>query len=88
MSAAIGGADIIYVMPADYQLKGETSTLTRRIARNVQHLLQMESHLDQVIDPAAGSYFIENLTRLLCAEAWQEFKSIERKGGYSKIVHL
>lgn len=88
MAAAIGGADMIYVMPADYQLRGQTSPLTRRIARNVQHLLQMESHLDQVIDPAAGSYYIERLTRHLCEEAWQQFQRIESKGGYLKLVNL
>ncbi len=88
MAAAIGGADIIYVMPADYQIKGETSKLTRRIARNVQHLLQMESHLDQVVDPAAGSYYIEQLTRHLCEEAWQQFQRIESKGGYLQLVNL
>lgn len=88
MAAAIGGADIIYVMPADYQLRGETSSQTRRIARNVQHLLQMESHLDQVIDPAAGSYYIEQLTRHLCEEAWQQFQRIEAKGGYLQLVNL
>ncbi len=88
MAAAIGGADLIYVLPADYQQKGESTSFSRRIARNVQHLLQMESHLDQVIDPAAGSYYIERLTRHLCEEAWQEFQHIERQGGYSQVVEL
>ena len=88
MSAVIGGADIVYVTPSDYQITGDSTAFSRRIARNAQHLLQLESHLDQVVDPAAGSYFIENLTRELAAEAWQQFQKIESQGGYSKIVHL
>lgn len=88
MSAAIGGADMIFIPPADYPIKGESTSFSRRIARNVQHLLQMESHLDQVIDPAAGSYFIEQLTRQFCDNAWAQFQRIEKKGGYLQLVDL
>ncbi|MEO0723417.1 MAG: methylmalonyl-CoA mutase family protein [Bacteroidota bacterium] len=88
MSAVVGGADLVYITPSDYQITGDSTSFSRRIARNAQHLLQLESHLDQVVDPAAGSYFIENLTRELANEAWQQFQQIERKGGYSQIVHL
>jgi methylmalonyl-CoA mutase len=43
---------------------------SRRIARNVQHLLKMESAMDEVADPAAGSYYVETLTGQLAEKAW------------------
>lgn len=82
MSAAIGGASIIYVLPSNAFSFQESTSFTRRMARNVQHILQMESHLDKVADPAAGSYFVEALTDKLCTEAWAIFQDIESKGGY------
>jgi len=66
MSAVIGGVDVLTVLPSD--ITGEETMPTDfslRMARNVQHILKMESHFDWVADPAAGSYFIENLTEKL-----------------------
>ena len=54
-----------------------------RIARNVELLLKHESHFDQVVDPAGGSYYIENLTDSIANEAWKLFREIEEKGGYT-----
>lgn len=71
MSAVIGGVDRLTVMPSD----AASSSFARRIARNVQHLLKMESALDRVIDPAAGSYYIELLTQTLGEKAWGKFRS-------------
>ncbi len=82
MSAVIGGVDTIYIAPADSKEQAEGTPFTRRIARNVQHLLQMESHLDHVVDPAAGSYYIEQLTDKLAEKAWKQFQQIEQLGGY------
>ncbi len=65
MSAIIGGADRLYVLPANAALKEAPTSFTRRIARNVQHLLRLESHLGRPVDPAAGSYYLEQLTDLL-----------------------
>jgi methylmalonyl-CoA mutase len=65
MSAILGGADKISVTPSDTAQNPASSPFARRIARNVQHLLRLESHLDKVIDPAAGSYYIEEMTRQL-----------------------
>lgn len=56
---------------------------SKRIARNVELLLKHESHFDQVVDPAGGSYYIENLTESIAAEAWKLFLEIEQKGGYA-----
>ncbi len=82
MSAATGGADIIYVLPANSALMENSTPFTRRMARNVQHILKMESHFNRVADPAAGSYYIENLTDMFARRAWELFQEIESKGGY------
>ena len=67
MSAVIGGAEMLILQPT------EDSDFGRRIARNVQHLLTMESYLDKVVDPSAGSYYIETLTDKLAAAVWERF---------------
>lgn len=85
MAAAIGGANVIFIRPANYKLRKPATSFTRRMARNVQHLLQMESHLDRVVDPAAGSYYIEQLTKALAEQAWQHFQEIEAQGGFGKM---
>jgi len=83
MSAALGGADSITVLPFDF-VSGKTSELGIRIARNQQLLLKGESHFDKVNDPAAGSYYVENLTDELIENAWDLFLEVEEKGGYLK----
>lgn len=85
MSAAIGGVDEITVLPHDFVLGGE-SEFGDRIARNVQLLLKEESHFDKVADPSAGSYYIENLTKMLAEEAWAEFLKVEEQGGFLKAM--
>ncbi len=82
MAAVIGGVDRLYVRPADFSKKEAGSSFTRRIARNVQHILKMESHLDRVADPGAGSYYIEKLTEKLAGVAWAEFQELEEKGAF------
>jgi methylmalonyl-CoA mutase len=71
MSAIIGGADALTVTPSDSKL-GEPTLFSRRLARNVQHILRLEGHLDKVIDPSAGSYYIETMTQELCAKAREQ----------------
>lgn len=83
MSAVIGGADRLYVRPANMVKKENPRPFTLRIARNVQHLLKMESYLNRVIDPAAGSYYVEALTHKLAEEAWGKFQEIEAKEEFS-----
>lgn len=73
MSAVIGGAQYIKVLPYDAGREQQAkypASFGRRIARNVQHLLKMESGLDQIPDPAAGSYYVENLTRMIAERSW------------------
>ena len=83
MSAAIGGVYSLEVTPFDASFENPTE-FSKRIARNVELLLKHESHFDQVVDPAGGSYYIENLTQSLAAEAWKLFLEIEEKGGYAE----
>lgn len=74
MSAAIGGADRITVLPYDAGREAQAqypATFSRRIARNVQHLLKLESGFDVLADPAAGSFYIEKLTNQLAESAWK-----------------
>lgn len=77
MSAIIGGADRLVVLPSDSKT-GKTSSFSRRIARNVQHLLKMESFMDKVVDPASGSYYIEKMTDIFVEKAWEEFLEMEK----------
>lgn len=81
ISAVMGGCDSLCVLP--YNETFETpSGFSSRIARNQQHVFKEESYLHKIADIGAGSYYIENLTDELAAKAWEEFKLIERKGGF------
>lgn len=75
MSAVIGGANRLYIYPSDAFKQPNGTTFSRRIALNVQHLMQQQSYLDRVIDPGAGSYFIETLTDELAVKAWALFQA-------------
>ena len=68
MSATLGGVDSLTVQPFDVTYQ-ESDNFSERIARNQQLLLKEESHFDKVIDPAAGSYYIEHLTNALAEQA-------------------
>lgn len=86
MSAALAGVDSITVTPFDapYETPDDFS---ERIARNQQFLLKEESHLDKVVDPAGGSYYVETLTVSIANEAWKLFLEIEDKGGFLACVN-
>lgn len=81
MSAALAGVDSITVTPFDAQYK-TPDDFSERIARNQQFLLKEESHLDKVVDPAGGSYYVETLTAAIAQEAWKLFLDVEEKGGF------
>jgi methylmalonyl-CoA mutase len=85
MSAAIGNTDSMTILPFDFPYKDE-SEISRRIARNQQLILKEEAYLDKIIDPAAGSYYIENLTHAIAMPAWELFKVIEEKGGLIECI--
>jgi methylmalonyl-CoA mutase len=77
LSAVIGGCDALTVEPFGFD---------EHVAVNVQRLLQEESHLDAVADPAGGSYYIESLTDSIAREAWKLFQQVEAEGGYAKAL--
>ncbi len=81
MSAILGGTDSLTVLPFDSVFR-EPDEFSERIARNQQLILKEEAYFDKVADPAAGSYYIENLTNLIAENAWKLFLEIEEKGGY------
>lgn len=81
MSAAIAGVDSLEVLPFDYSFR-KPGEFSNRIARNVQSILKEESHFNKVVDPSAGSYFIENLTESIAQTAWALFTKVEEMGGY------
>ena len=83
MSAIIGGANSVEALPVYEQDKSESS-ISLRIARNIQHLLMEESYLQQAGDVASGSYYIESLTEQLSNAAWDMFLHIEKMGGISE----
>ncbi len=85
MSAALAGVDSIETLPFDLQYKCPDE-FSERIARNQQLLLREESHLDKVVDPAGGSYYIEVLTASIAEQAWKLFLDVEEKGGFCAIV--
>jgi methylmalonyl-CoA mutase len=79
-AAIVGGCDALIVQPYD-RLDPESDALGRRIARNTQLILKLESHLGFVEDPAAGSYYLETLTHQLAEAAWALLQDIEAAGG-------
>jgi methylmalonyl-CoA mutase len=80
LSAGVGGADAVTVLPFDSAL-GLPDDFARRIARNTQSILLDETNLARVIDPAGGSWYVERLTGQLAQAGWDWFQQIERAGG-------
>jgi len=79
-AAGTGGADGVSVTPFDSEI-GQPGSLGRRIARNTQIVLQDESSLGRIADPAAGSWYVESLTDEVARAGWQRFRQIEEEGG-------
>lgn len=84
--AGVGGAESVLVFPFDIAIPGgfpgTARSFARRIARNTQLLLLEESHVGRVLDPAAGSWYVEDLTGQLAQQAWEHFQAIEERGGF------
>lgn len=87
MSSIIAGIDSLTVntFNAVYE---KPSDFSERIARNQQLLLKEESYLDKVADPSAGSYYLENLTASIAAEAWKLFLEVDSLGGFIEAANL
>ncbi len=72
---AAGGADRITIRPGQAAPPAEEQGFNRRVARNVHHLLREEGFMDQVTDPAAGSYYLEQFTEKIGTAAWQRMQT-------------
>ncbi|MEM9601712.1 MAG: methylmalonyl-CoA mutase family protein [Pseudomonadota bacterium] len=82
LGAALGGADTVFSATHD----GTDTAAARRLSRNTQLVLQHESRLADVQDPAGGSGQIEAHTDALLAQAWQQFQDIETAGGMAAVL--
>lgn len=85
MSAVTGGTNAMVVRPFDKSFKKQNK-FSDRLARNIQIILKEESYFDKIVDPASGSYYIENITDSLITEAWKLFLEIDAKGGYLQAL--
>ncbi|MDX8344852.1 methylmalonyl-CoA mutase family protein [Rossellomorea sp. YZS02] len=79
-SAILAGVDYLVVAPFN-EVSGNVNSFSERIARNTQLILGEEAHLDKVIDPGGGSYYVEWLSEEVGKLAWKEFQQIDAKGG-------
>jgi methylmalonyl-CoA mutase len=84
-SAVIGGVDSLHTNFFDEAIR-TPDNFSRRIARNTQIILSEESHMNQIIDPAGGSYYVESLTNEVATMTWKMFREIENKGGMFKAL--
>ncbi len=85
LSAILGGVDSFTVLPYNANFEWPTE-FSERIARNQQLLIKEESFMDKVVDPAAGSYYIESLTNEMMEKAWAIFLKVDELGGYVEAI--
>ncbi|WEF25360.1 methylmalonyl-CoA mutase [Paracoccus sp. S3-43] len=85
MSAALGGTQSLHTNALDEAIALPTE-FSARIARNTQLILQEETGITHVVDPLAGSYYIESLTAELADKAWALIEEVEAMGGMTKAV--
>ena len=84
-SSAVGGCDSLHISPFDELLR-TPDEFSRRIARNTHTVLREESHITRTVDPAGGSWYVENLTDSVGRKAWALFQDIEKQGGMVKAL--
>jgi len=85
MSAALGGTQSLHTNSFDEAIALPTE-FSARIARNTQLILQNETGVTKVVDPLAGSYYVESLTNELAEKAWALIEEVESLGGMTKAV--
>jgi methylmalonyl-CoA mutase len=85
MAAALGGTQSLHTNALDEAIALPTE-FSARIARNTQLILQEETGVTKVVDPLAGSYYVESLTAQLADEAWKLIEEVEEMGGMTKAV--
>ncbi len=85
MSAVLGGTQSLHTNALDEAIALPTD-FSARIARNTQLILQEETGITHVVDPLAGSYYVESLTAELAEKAWALIEEVEEIGGMTKAV--
>jgi methylmalonyl-CoA mutase len=85
MAAALGGTQSLHTNALDEAIALPTE-FSARIARNTQLILQEETGITNVVDPLAGSYYVESLTSELADKAWALMEEVEEMGGMTKAV--
>ena len=86
LSAALGGTQSLHTNALDEAIALPTE-FSARIARNTQLILQHETGVTKVVDPLAGSYYVESLTNELAEKAWALIEEVEAMGGMTKAVN-
>lgn len=81
MAAIIGGCNALHVLPFDQAL-GDSDAFSQRMSRNISSILQEESYLNKVMDPTAGSHYLENLIYQLLEAAKAKLSALEQEGGW------
>ena len=85
LSAVLGGTQSLHTNALDEAMALPTD-FSARIARNTQLILQHETGITKVVDPLAGSYYIESLTNELAEKAWALMEEVEKLGGMTRAV--
>ncbi|MDE6183166.1 MAG: methylmalonyl-CoA mutase, partial [Rikenellaceae bacterium] len=85
MAAALGHTQSLHTNALDEAIALPTD-FSARIARNTQIYLQEETNICRVVDPWAGSYYVESLTREIVDKAWQHIQEVEELGGMAKAI--
>jgi methylmalonyl-CoA mutase len=84
-SSAVGGCDSLHISPFDELLR-VPDEFSRRVARNTHTVLREESHITRTVDPAGGSWYVENLTDSVGRKTWAIFQEVEQQGGMAKAL--
>ncbi len=85
MLLLLGGADSLHIEPYD-SVTSSSSQFAHRLARNTHLILQHETHISKVMDPAGGSWYVEAYTHELMTKAWELFGNIEDHGGMEEAL--
>jgi methylmalonyl-CoA mutase len=84
-SGVLGGCDSMHIGPMD-EVARVPNDFTRRVARNTHTVLREEAGMTRTIDPAGGSWYVENLTDQVARQSWELFREVEKKGGMAKAL--
>ena len=84
-AGVVGGCESMHVGCFDEVVR-IPDEFSRRISRNTHTILKEETHLNEIIDPAGGSWYVENLTDEIARKAWELFQNIEKQGGMTKAL--